>query len=269
MTEMRAATHGQSRAEIDEAYANASHIPGGMDYPARWAAAAAAFRESHPPQVIVYGDGARQKLDLFHPEGEAKGAVIFVHGGFWKAFDKSVWSHLAAGALDRGWAVVMPSYTLAPEARIGAMTREIEAAIGAVAEVVPGPIRLAGHSAGGHLVARMACADLTPGWRDRVARIVPISPLSDLRPLMGARMNDDLGLDEEEAVAESPVLCDQVNLPMTVWVGAAERPAFLDQARWLAERRGCDLVEAPGRHHFDVIEGLAEADSPLMRALLA
>ena len=170
--------------------------------------------------MIVYGDGARQKLDLFHPEGEAKGAVIFVHGGFWKAFDKSVWSHLAAGALDRGWAVVMPSYTLAPEARIGAMTREIEAAIGAVAEVVPGPIRLAGHSAGGHLVARMACAD-------------------------------------------------QVNLPMTVWVGAAERPAFLDQARWLAKRRGCDLVEAPGRHHFDVIEGLAEADSPLIQALLA
>ncbi|WP_341211190.1 alpha/beta hydrolase [uncultured Limimaricola sp.] len=256
------------RAEIDEAYANASHIPGGMAYPDRWAEAAAAFRASHPAQEIAYGGGARQRLDLFRPEGEAKGTVVFVHGGFWKAFDKSTWSHLAAGALAQGWAVAIPSYTLAPEARIAAMTREIEAAIGAVAGVVPGPLRLAGHSAGGHLVARMACADLAPGWRDRVARIVPISPLSDLRPLMAASMNDDLRLDAAEAEAESPVLLEQVDLPMTVWVGAAERPAFLDQARWLAERRGCGLVEAPGRHHFDVIEALTEADSPLTKALL-
>ncbi|PHP28558.1 alpha/beta hydrolase [Limimaricola cinnabarinus] len=257
-----------SRAAIDVAYANASHIPGGMEYPARWAEAAAAFRERHPPEEIAYGAGARQRLDLFRPEGEAKGAVIFVHGGFWRAFDKSSWSHLAEGALAHGWAVAMPSYTLAPEARIAAMTREIEAAIGAVAEAVPGPLRLAGHSAGGHLVARMACADLSPPWRDRVARIVPISPLSDLRPLMGATMNDDLRLDREEAEAESPLLCEQVDLPMTVWVGAAERPAFIDQARWLAERRGCELVEAPGRHHFDVIEELAEPDSPLTETLL-
>ncbi|EYD70630.1 alpha/beta hydrolase [Limimaricola hongkongensis] len=257
-----------TRAEIDEAYANASHIPGGMAYPDRWAEAAAAFRAAHPPEEIAYGAGARHRLDLFWPESTARGAVVFVHGGFWKAFDKSTWSHLAAGALAQGWAVAMPSYTLAPEARIAAMTREIEAAIGAVAEAVPGPLRLAGHSAGGHLVARMACADLSPPWRDRVARIVPISPLSDLRPLMGATMNDDLRLDAAEAAAESPLLCDQVDLPMTVWVGAVERPAFLDQARWLAERRGCDLVEAPGRHHFDVIEELADPDSPLMRALL-
>ena len=268
MTENRTVAHGQSRAEIDEAYANASHIPGGMEYPARWAAAAAAFREANPPLEIAYGDGARQRLDLFRPEGEARGSVVFVHGGFWRAFDKSAWSHLAAGALARGWAVAMPSYTLAPEARIGAMTREIEAAIGAVADAVPGPLRLTGHSAGGHLVARMACADLSPGWRGRVARIVPISPLSDLRPLMGATMNEDLRLDEEEAVAESPALLDQVDLPMTVWVGAAERPAFIDQARWLAERRNCELVEAPDRHHFDVIEELADPAAPLVDRLL-
>jgi hypothetical protein len=50
-------------------------------------------------------------------------------------------------------------------------------------------------------------------------------------------------------------------------VGADERPAFLDQARWLAEAWGVELTFETGRHHFDVIEGLEHADSPMMRAL--
>lgn len=258
----------ETRAAMDDAYANAAHIPGGMAYPARWAAEAAAFREEHPFEVLSYGPGARNTLDLFRPEGKANGAVVFVHGGFWKAFDSSTWSHLAAGPLANGWAVAMPTYTLAPDARIAQITREIEAAIGTVAEAVEGPLRFAGHSAGGHLVARMACGDLSPFWRARVAQVVPISPLSDLRPLMQTTMNEDLKIDEPEAKAESPILLPQVNLPMTVWVGAAERPAFIEQARWLAELRGCDLVEDPDRHHFDVIEALADPESALTRAVL-
>ena len=47
---------------------------------------------------------------------------MFVHGGYWLRFDRDMWSHLAAGAVARGWACAIPSYTLAPEARISAMT---------------------------------------------------------------------------------------------------------------------------------------------------
>lgn len=259
----------ETRAAADAAYANAPHIPGGADYPARWAAQAQAFRAATPPEVLRYGDGAREQVDLFRPEGPAKGAVVFVHGGYWLAFDRSVWSHLAAGPLAAGWAVAMPSYDLCPDARIGAITGQIERAVGAVAAAVPGPLRLTGHSAGGHLVARMACADLDPVWRGRVARVVPISPLSDLGPLRDTTMNDKLRIDAAEAAAESPRLLRPAGLPVTVWVGANERPAFRDQARWLSEAWRCDLVEDPERHHFDVIEGLARPDSPLTRAVLA
>ncbi|MEM8582137.1 MAG: alpha/beta hydrolase, partial [Pseudomonadota bacterium] len=58
-------------------------------------------------------------------------------------------------------------------------------------------------------------------------------------------------------------------LPVTVWVGAEERPVFLDQARWLANAWGANLRIDPGRHHFDVIDGLCEAESPLTSALLS
>lgn len=260
----------------DLAYANADFIPDGAAYPDRWVEAAREFREAEAAVGRArlnqpYGKAERQKFDLFLPPGRPEGLVVFVHGGYWYRLDRSYWSHLSAGPVARGWAVAMPSYTLAPEARISAITQEIAAAIGAAAALVDGPIRLTGHSAGGHLVARMACRDvaLADAVADRLARIVPISPLSDLRPLLETSMNSELQLNQEEAEVESPALHSaRREVPVTVWVGAEERPAFLDQARWLAEAWDVPQRIAPGRHHFDVIEELAEAESPLTKALL-
>lgn len=84
---------------------------------------------------------------------------MFVHGGFWMRLDKSYWTDLAEGARDLGWAVCIPSYTLAPVARISEITKQIAAAIEKAGNLVGGPIRLVGHSAGGHLVTRMICAN--------------------------------------------------------------------------------------------------------------
>jgi arylformamidase len=55
---------------------------------------------------------------------------------------------------------------------------------------------------------------------------------------------------------------------VTVWVGAQERPAFLWQARLLSEEWDCPWHADPGRHHFDVIDGLKTPGSPLMETLL-
>ncbi len=258
--------------DMDTAYANAPFIPGSADYPARWAADAAAFRDALGARArlaIPYGRAPRESFDLFTPETAPRGLMIFVHGGFWRAFGKADWSHFAAGALARGWAVALPEYTLCPEARIARITREIATAVDAAAAEVAGPVVLTGHSAGGHLSARMLCADAAPATRERLARVVPISPLSDLRPLMATAMNDDLRLDAAEAAAESPI--DHAPVPgadVHVWVGGAERPAFLDQARWLSEAWSAPLTIDPHRHHFDVIDGLRARDTPLMRALL-
>lgn len=254
--------------ELDDAYANAPYIEGAEGYPPRWAAEAAAFRERLGDRVepgLTYGAGEREKFDLFHPEGTAKGTVIFIHGGYWKAFDRSDWSHLAAGPLARGWAVAMPSYTLCPNARISAITRQIAAAVEAVADRTAGPLAVTGHSAGGHLAARMLDAALLPRpVSDRIGMVVPISPLSDLRPLMRTQMNEAFGLDAAEAEAESPIFMPHRRPAIvTVWVGEAERPAFLDQARWLAQAWHCGLVIAPDRHHFDVIDALADPASTL------
>ncbi len=256
----------------DAAYANAPFIPGAEGFPPRWAAEAAAFRGRLGDRArlgIAYGAGEREWLDLFLPAGAPRGLMVFVHGGYWRAFGPRDWSGFAAGGVARGWAVALPGYTLAPQARIAGITRQIAAAVARAAAEVAGPVALTGHSAGGHLAARMACTDVALPVADRLVRVVPVSPLGDLRPLLNLALNADFRLDAAEAEAESPALrSPRPGLPVHVWVGADERPAFVEQARTLAAAWGAALTVAPGRHHFDVIDPLMHPEGDLTEAVL-
>lgn len=261
--------------DIDDAYDNVGHIPDAEGYAPRWDAAAESCRKrlsvtGRARLGLMYGHGARQALDLFLPDAPPQGLTVFVHGGYWRRFDRNLFSHLATGLLSHGQAVAMPSYDLVPRVRITDISRQVAQAVTVAAHEVAGPLRLIGHSAGGHLVARM----LAPGMLDaevhrRIAHAMPISPVSDLRPLLDTQMNTDFQLDPDEALAESPVFQQAPEMPVTVWVGADERPAFLDQARWLAEAWRCGHVVEPAKHHFDVIDGLLDPDSAMVRRVLA
>jgi arylformamidase len=268
-------------SDWDDAYANAPHIPEGSAYPGRWAERASAFRQEltragRARIDFAYGPGSRNKLDLFYPEGRRKGLVVFVHGGYWKAFDKSCWSHLAHGALASGHVVAMPSYSLCPDVRVSTITKEVAAAIECAAKEVDGGIFLCGHSAGGHLAARMVCrsSPLSDQTAARIVRTVSIAGLHDLRPLIATKMNEILGLDWEEARLESPALLEpRPRQTVACWVGADERPEFIRQSRILGDMwSGFDarttIMEEPHRHHFNVIDGLTEPDHPLIKALL-
>jgi arylformamidase len=264
----------------DDAFENMAYIPGGADLPAHWAEAAAAYRvemakTGRLQENVAYGKNAREVLDVFTPEGDSRGLVIFVHGGYWRAFDKSFWSHLAQGCLSNGWTVALPSYPLAPEARISEITACITRAVTFASGHVPGPIRLAGHSAGGHLVTRMMCQGVLPDEVvPRLARVTSISGLHQLGPLVGIKLNDTLRLTAEEADAESPAAYDPLpNVPLTAWVGAQERPEFIRQTRLIEEvwaLKGADVtaVYDPGHNHFTVIGALEKPDSRLTKEIL-
>lgn len=260
---------------IDRAYENSAFIPDADAFSHRWAAAARAFRERAKGRLdVAYGIGPRERYDLFLPEGTPAGLAVFIHGGYWMAFDKSSWSHLAAGPLVHGYAVMVPSYPLCPEARMGEIVAAVGAAVAHAAREVAGPIVLAGHSAGGHLAARLACCDapVPAEVLARVERVVPISGLHDLRPLIATRMNETLQMDLAEARRHSPVLLDPAEVDLVAWVGDGERPQLRRQTRLLAMiwdglARSVLHVEAADRHHFDVVEDLADPESELTVAL--
>ncbi|MCR4266973.1 alpha/beta hydrolase [Nitratireductor sp. ZSWI3] len=265
----------------DDAYANGANIPGGERWPQAWVEPARAYRERLAAEGraeldVAYGEGARNRFDLFRPEGKPAGLVVFIHGGFWLKLDKSFWSHLAAGAVDSGYAVAMPSYTLCPENTISGITAEIGLAVTAAAERIDGPLLLTGHSAGGHLATRMACTDspLPAPVRARLRHVLSISGVHDLRPMMRTAMNEGLKIDEREALAESPALLSPLpDLRLTCWAGASERGEFLRQNAllanvWTGLGAVTAVVEEPDRHHFDVIDGLADSQHQMVRCLL-
>lgn len=263
----------------DDEFANMAHIAGSDALPALWAQSALDYRNSgvSVETDIPYGDHEREKFDIVWPDGTPKGLAVFVHGGFWMRLDKSFWTDFAEGARANGWAVCLPSYTLAPEARLSEMTLQIGAAISEAASRITGPIHLSGHSAGGHLATRMICADspLADGIQTRIKHTLSISGLHDLRPLMHTKMNDVLHIDEAEALRESAALLRPISAaPLTCWVGGGERPEFIRQSVLMAQMwDGLDIsttCHIDGQHnHFTVIEGLRDPQSPITQQLLA
>lgn len=265
----------RSSKNWDVAFDNMGHISGSAELPAHWAAEAARYRASGVKLEldIAYGDAPREAIDIVWPDGPARGLAVFVHGGFWMRMGRSDWTQFAEGARARGFAVAFPSYTLAPQARISHMTQQITRALTCAAERVDGPIHLAGHSAGGHLVTRQVCIDssLSETVKNRLQTVVSISGLHDLRPLLKTDMNNTLNLDMSEATAESAALLrPQTQARICAWVGGGERPEFVRQAQLLDvmwQGLDADITHRLDgvHHHFSVLEGLKDPSSPLVQ----
>ncbi len=94
------------------------------------------------------------------------------------------------------------------------------------------------------------------------------------RPLLRTQLNATFRLDHAEAVAQSPALLEPLpGLAVTCWAGAAERGEFLRQNAllaniWTGLGTSTATVEEADRHHFDVIDGVADPDHELCRLLV-
>ncbi len=263
----------------DDAFDNSGYVPEADSLIEVWTESAAKFRDQMAKDGrcdldVIYGTHQRMRYDLFYPDKVAIGTAIFVHGGYWHSRAKSDWSHFANGFLEMGWALAVLEYPLAPQFRLAEITDAIAKAVRKIAETSTGPLRLFGHSAGGHLVTRMTNRGvLSRPVTERIERVVAISGVFDLRPLLETQMNETLRISVDEARSESPVLAELSRLPITFWVGANERPEFLRQTRLAAETYegkglAANAVYHPGRNHFSVLLDLAEKDGLLLQEIL-
>lgn len=262
----------------DAAYSNRLAVANSAAHIAAWQTQGQAFRAARPGQFdIAYGQHPREVLDIYSPPGTPGGTLIFVHGGYWRACSKDDHGQFAEGALARGWRVVVLDYPLCPEVSMAAIADSVRRGIEfAARQCAGGPIVLAGHSAGGQLVTQAVSrrGALTPASRERIARVVSLSGIHDLRPLLAAHeLNTVLGLDGQQAVALSPVLDEPGHaFELFCACGGGELSEFRRQnallaSLWLGAGIATEHFEVPGRHHFDLVDELKSPDSRLTKLL--
>jgi arylformamidase len=243
-------------------YNNRARVPGHPAIIAGWMRDSAAFRAAHPPELLAYGTGAREVMDLFLPP-EIRGVAMFFHGGYWQALDRSAVSHCAAGLLAQGVAVACPSYDLCPDVPLATIVAQAEAAARALHARLGRPMVVSGHSAGGHLAAHLL-ARMPAGM---VAAALPISGLFWLEPLLPTSINTALGLDAATARALSPALRPAPGRPIHAVAGGAESREFLRQSAEFAPLWGGTNEVLPGLDHFTVLDPLPDARHPLTMRL--
>jgi len=228
---------------------------------------------------VRYGDGPRCLLDVF-PAGERAPALFFIHGGYWRALDKSYVSFVAEPYRDAGMTVVMPSYDLVPAVRVGGIVDQIRAAFAwTVAHLAPARVVVAGHSAGGQLAAMLALDQAARGGGPIVG-LAGISGAFDLRPLLRTSINRDLMLSAQDAADASPLL-RLGRLPQAAHlmallgvVGADETEGF---KQWTADLVGgwqlrggkASYCEIPAANHFTVLDHVADAEGEVLRGIAA
>ena len=269
---------------VEREYNLRAAFPDHPQWFARWAEESEAARSRLERRLdLRYGSGPRQTLDLFPAEG-ARGALLFIHGGYWRALDKSEHSFVAPQFVAQGIGVAVINYDLCPDVSIARIVDQVREALawlwreGSRHGFPARHIVVSGHSAGAHLTAMLLATD----WATRglpataIAGAVAISGVFDLEPLVQASMNVDLKLDAKRAHALSPIhLPPRVPVPLLLAVGERETSEFMRQSWLLWEhwpechprgRHGPLFIAE--RHHFSVLSDLGDAKSTLVNESL-
>jgi len=242
----------------------------------RFASASAALRARWARfRTIAYGDSPRQAIDFFPAPSPADRAplFVFVHGGYWRALERSTFSFLAEAWLARGVHVALPGYDLAPAVGVRTIAAQVRGALEHLLDAADAlgidraRVLVSGHSAGAHLGA-LALDELPSG----TARgFVGVSGVYALEPLLATSVNEDIRLDVDEARALSPLRrAPDTGLRHLCAVGGAETDGFRGQTReYVVHLRAhgarAEAFEVPGRTHFDILDDLADPQRELFR----
>lgn len=225
---------------------------------------------------LRYGIDQAQSLDLFLPNTPTPAPLqVFIHGGYWQLLSKEESSFAATMFVEQEFAFAALNYTLAPHKSLTGIVQEVEHAIawlytnGGELGFDPSHVYVSGHSAGAHLAVMLLSADW--GKYDVPSNVVKgvcaVSGVFDLEPVRLTYVNEQVGMDADEALAMSPIRQVPINpCPVVLAYGDNETAEFKRQtddysAYLRASGLAVEFAEISGRNHFDVIVDLTQPRS--------
>lgn len=232
---------------------------------------------------LRYGDGEKQKLDVFRCGDITAPTLVYFHGGYWQRGDKSIYSFIAPPFVAAGMNVIVVGYDLCPTVTITCISQEAREAMGhiwrnaAALGINRQALTVMGHSAGGHITQMMMATDWPTFDTDLPADLIragiPVSPLSYLEPVrLTEALNAGIRMDATEAEAQSPMTNHPpiTDAPQLVVVGGNETDEFHRQAQiyvdaYQTPTRPMGLYVVPGVDHFDELNVLVDPDSPFFQ----
>ena len=228
---------------------------------------------------VPYGDHPREVFDWRPADVGSRGTLLYWHAGYWQTRDKAQFRFLAPRLNALGWDVALINYPLCPEVSVASIVESARRALNMVvtrqaASRVHGPMVLCGHSAGAHLAVEVALQAASSG-AVRIAGVIGISGVFDLRPLVHTTLNARLQLDDATAEACSPCLQARAGVAPALFVlGETETQAFHAQTQamaeaWQSQGNATQVVSVAGADHFSVLDHLVDATGPIARALQA
>jgi len=230
---------------------------------------------------VPFGPTLSEHVDLY-PAGEDAPVLVYVHGGYWRARTSREFGFVARGPGSRGVATVVPNYALCPEVSIDEIVRQTRAALAWTYKNArsfggdPDRIHVAGHSAGGHLVAMLLSTD----WEGEyglpagvIKGATVISGLFDLAPFPYTFLQPKVQLTWDQVHRNSPILhLPDSAPPLLVACGGDETDEFKRQSEdflgaWKARGLRGEHLVLSGKNHYDVIDGFLDAESLLLSGI--
>jgi arylformamidase len=260
-------------------YNNRARVPEHPEIFARWAYEAELYRaemlkNDRAELGLTYGSTPRQTIDLFLAQGhENTPLAIFIHGGWWRSLEPSMFSQMARGPNGRGVSVAVVGYDLCPNVTIADIIEQMRRMCAFLWQRFGRRMTVYGHSAGGHLAAALLATDWRRLYPKVLSDLVPaaysISGVFDLTPLLETSVNQDLRLDSAQARQLSPLFWPlPAGRTFDAVAGGLESSEFKRQSRTIArtwQEAGAQarFEEIAGTNHFTVIDPLSDPQSTM------
>ena len=251
---------------LDDQYEQRVWVPHADEFIKRYGAASDAVRKRiGEPRVERYGTTPPETLDIY---GSGSKAFVFVHGGAWKRQSSREQAFPAEPIIAGGAAYVALNFANLPTVRLPEMAAQVCRGVEWVYKNLSKDLVLCGHSSGGHLGA-VALTKLP-----YIRKALLISGLYDLLPVRLSARNDYVRLDERLEHEYSPIRhLERIRCPVTVAWAEKESAEFYRQSEEFAAElstRGvlAEVLVGKNLNHFEIIETMADARSPLGRAAL-